>query len=162
MTETTLGAVAPDFVDMAHRIVWCTVATTDSTGRPRTRVLHPIWEWDGDRLTGFVATGPDTLKAKHLERTPFVSLTYWAADHDTCSAECDTRWLTGDDDRRRGWDRFAEAPAPVGYDPSIVPGWDDPMSPGFGVLELTPRRLRVMPGTMMTQGVGELGVWSID
>ena len=27
---------APAFVEMAHRIVWCTVATVDSHGRPRS------------------------------------------------------------------------------------------------------------------------------
>ena len=40
-----LDTVAPAFVDMAHRIVWCTVATVDASGAPRTRVLHPVWEW---------------------------------------------------------------------------------------------------------------------
>ena len=43
---------------LAHRIVWCTVATTGADGRPRTRVLHPIWEWDGTGLTGWIATSP--------------------------------------------------------------------------------------------------------
>ena len=47
-----LADVAPAFVEMAHRIVWCTVATTGADGRPHTRVLHPIWEWDGTALTG--------------------------------------------------------------------------------------------------------------
>lgn len=37
-------------------------------------------------------------------------------------------------------------------DPSIIPGWDSPDSPGFGVLRLAPRTLRVMPGTVMLEG----------
>jgi hypothetical protein len=40
----SLETVAPAFVETAHRIVWCTVATVDGRGRPRTRILHPIWE----------------------------------------------------------------------------------------------------------------------
>jgi hypothetical protein len=48
-----LSATAGAFVAMAHRIVWCTVATVDSQGRPRSRVMHPIWEWDGQVLLGF-------------------------------------------------------------------------------------------------------------
>ena len=40
---TELAEIAPSFVEMAHRIVWCTVATTGSDGRPNTRVLHPVW-----------------------------------------------------------------------------------------------------------------------
>jgi hypothetical protein len=38
----TLEDTAPRFVEMAHQVVWCTVATVASDGRPRTRVLHPI------------------------------------------------------------------------------------------------------------------------
>ena len=45
-----LAEVAPAFVEMAHRIVWCTAATVDSQGRPRSRILHPVWRWDGERL----------------------------------------------------------------------------------------------------------------
>ena len=45
----SLERVAPAFVEMAHRIVWCTVATTGLDGRPNTRILHPIWEWTARR-----------------------------------------------------------------------------------------------------------------
>ena len=45
---TDLATVAPAFVTMAHRIVWASAATVDSQGRPRSRVLHPFWEWDGE------------------------------------------------------------------------------------------------------------------
>lgn len=62
-------------------------------------------------------------------------------------------------DRAAGWERFANGPAPVGYDPAIVPGWDGPESPEFGILRLRPRRLRVMPGTLMLAGQGELLTW---
>ena len=84
-----LAVVAPAFVEMAHRIVWASVATVDRSGRPRSRVLHPIWEWDGERLTGWIATDPAGLKRAHLDRVPYLSCNYWAADHDTCVAECD-------------------------------------------------------------------------
>ncbi|MEZ5218491.1 MAG: hypothetical protein R2705_23655 [Ilumatobacteraceae bacterium] len=39
---TALADTAPSFVAVAHRIVWCTVATVDPDGHPRTRILHPI------------------------------------------------------------------------------------------------------------------------
>jgi hypothetical protein len=39
-----LAEVALAFVEMAHRIVWYSAATVDSTGRPWSRVLHPIWD----------------------------------------------------------------------------------------------------------------------
>ena len=59
-----LERVAPAFVAMAHRIVWCTVATVGPDGAPNTRILHPIWEWDGDALTGWIATSHELIAAK--------------------------------------------------------------------------------------------------
>jgi hypothetical protein len=157
---SALSNVAPAFVQMAHRIVWCTVATTDATGAPRTRVLHPIWEFDGERLTGWVATSPQSPKASDLAHESRVSLTYWSPDHDTCTADCDSIWESEPSQRAAGWARFADGPAPVGYDPAIIPGWTSPDAESFGVLRLEPRRLRVMPGSLMMAGQGELLTWN--
>lgn len=52
----SLSGIAPAFGEMAHRIVWCTTATVDPDGQPRTRVLHPIREWGGTALTGELQT----------------------------------------------------------------------------------------------------------
>lgn len=156
---TPLEIAAPAFVELAHRIVWCTVATTGADGRPRTRVLHPIWEWDGTTLTGWIATSPSSPKGRDLAAQPFVSLTYWWPEQDTCTADCRAVWEESDDERAAGWDRFADGPSPVGYDPSIVPGWDSPASPGFGILRLEPDRLRVMPGSVLLRGEGEVLTW---
>jgi hypothetical protein len=156
-----LAAVAPQFVEMAHGIVWCVAATVDASGAPRTRVLHPVWEWDeaADQLTGWIATAPQSPKARDLDGTPSLSLTYWAPTHDTCTADCDVTWDDTAELRRAGWERFRTAPAPLGYDPSIIPEWDTPDSEAFGVIRLSPRRLRVMPGTVMTAGAGDLLTW---
>lgn len=158
-TASQLSAVAPAFVAMSHRIVWCTVATVGSDGTPRTRILHPIWEYQDDQLTGWIATSPASLKAKHLAHEPTISLTYWDPTQDTCSAECSVRWVEGDE-RAHVWDRFANGPEPVGYDPAIIPGWDDADSPGFGAIELTPIRLRLMPGSVLLTGQGEVLTWA--
>ena len=72
----TLGVVAPAFVRMAHEIVWCTAATVDAKGRPRSRVLHPLWQWEGGKLTGWIATGPTPVKRAHLEASPYLSCNY--------------------------------------------------------------------------------------
>lgn len=156
----TLSEIAPAFVEMAHNIVWCAAATVDRKGRPRSRVLHPIWEWDGTELTGWIATGPTPVKTAHLEATPFVSLNYWATTHDTCVAECKTEWHFDDETRTEVWNKFKNAPAPVGYDPSFIPVWDSPTSPAFAALKLEPWRLRVFPGTVLLQGKGSVLDWS--
>ena len=62
-----LSEVAPAFVEMAHRIVWASAATVTPEGRPFSRILHPIWEWDGQVLRGWIATGPTPLKRAHLD-----------------------------------------------------------------------------------------------
>lgn len=156
---STLADTAPAFVDMAHRIVWCTVATVDTDGKPRTRILHPIWEWDEDAgtLTGWIATSPNSPKAKHLAAVPELSLTYWDASHDTATADCTATFV--DDKRAWLWDTFKNAGPPVGYDPAIIPQWENPDSPEFGALRLDPHRLRVMPGSLMLKGQGELLTW---
>ncbi|MGI9623860.1 MAG: pyridoxamine 5'-phosphate oxidase family protein [Acidimicrobiales bacterium] len=154
-----LEDVAPEFVTMAHRIVWASVATTDPHGRPRTRVLHPIWEWNGSALIGWVATGPTPLKIAHLEHNSNISLSYWSPSQDTCSAECDTAWAFDEFTCTRIWELFKHAPDPLGYDPAIIPGWESPNSEGFAVLKLDPWRLRVFPGSLLLAGEGEVLNW---
>jgi hypothetical protein len=155
----SLHDTAPEFVEMAHSIVWAVVATTDTQGRPRSRVLHPIWEWDGTSLTGWIATSPASPKAGHLAAHPEVSITYWSPTHDTCTANCFAVWEDSPEARRAGWDRFLHGPAPVGYDPSIVPSWTSPDAEAFGVLRVEPYQLRLMPGSLMLRGEGTRRSW---
>ena len=154
-----LADVAPAFVAMAHRIVWCSAASVDTRGRPRSRVLHPIWEWDGERLTGWIGTGPTPIKRAHLNASPYLSLNYWAPSQDTCTAECAAVWAFDDDTRTRVWNRFREASAPLGYDPAVIPGWDGPTCEAFAVLRLEPWRLRVFPGTLLLGRGGDVLTW---
>ena len=157
-----LAQIAPPFVDMAHSIVWASVATVDADCRPRTRILHPIWDWDGTDLIGWIATAPTPVKHAHLALHPEVSISYWTTSHDTCSADCTAQWFFDDVTRVAVWDMFKNAPAPVGYDPAIIPTWKDgPTSDAFAALKLTPYRLRVMLGTVLTKGVGEALSWHV-
>src|SRR5438309_10816487 len=108
---TTLSEIAPAFVEMAHRIVWSTAATVDAKGRPRSRILHPIWEWDGTQLVGWIGTSPTLIKRAHLDANPYMSVNYWAPTHDTCVAECRAALVFDDATRIRVWNLFAHAPA---------------------------------------------------
>ncbi|MEP7114589.1 MAG: hypothetical protein ABI862_15085 [Ilumatobacteraceae bacterium] len=101
-----------------------------------------------------------SAKRADLDANPVVSLTYWDATHDTSTANCDVVWEVDDTSKRVGWDRFATAPGPVGYDPRLIPGWTDPTAAEFGIIRLEPRRLRVMPGLLMINGNGSLLRWS--
>lgn len=155
-----LTLVAPAFTAMAHRIVWCTAATVDGWGRPRSRILHPFWEWDGNALVGWVATGPTPLKRAHLEKSPFMSCSYWNSEHDTCTAEVRATWHFDAETRSRVWTSFAELPPPLGYDPAIIPAWESSDSDAFAVLRLDPWLLRVMPGSVLMGQGGETLLWS--
>src|SRR5262245_26297689 len=157
---TALAAIAPAFVTMAHEIVWCSVATVDAEGRPRARILHPLWSWDGEELSGWIATGPTPVKRAHLEAHPDISCSYWAPTHDTCTAECSTEWFFDDDTCTTVWNLFKDGPPPVGYDPAIVPAWSGgPTSDAFAALRLRPWRLRVFPGTVLLAGQGDVLTW---
>ena len=122
-------------------------------------MLHPIWEWDGESLTGWIMTGPTPIKRAHLQAHPYLSCNYWSPSQDTCVAECAAEWCFDLPTRERIWDLFASGPEPVGYDPSIIPGWDNAASESFAVLKLDPWRLRVMPGSVLMSGEGETLVW---
>jgi hypothetical protein len=157
---TELADIAQPFIDVAHRIVWATVATIDTNDRPRSRILHPFWEWDGTELVGWIATGPTPVKVAHLAHRAYASVNYWDARHDIATAECDVTWHHDDETRIRVWDLFANGPEPVGYDPRIVPIWDRPTQPEFAVLRLDPWRLRVFPGSMLLAGEGDVLDWT--
>jgi hypothetical protein len=150
---------APAFVEMAHRIVWASAATVDAQGRPRSRVLHPIWQWDGAKLIGWIGTGPTQTKRAHLNASPFISLNYWAATQDTCVAECRAAWAFDDETRTMVWELFANTPPPLGYNPTIVPAWTSPTCEAFAVLRLEPWRLRVFPGSVLMGQGGQILTW---
>lgn len=156
---TTLQDIAPAFVEMAHAIVWCSAATVDAKGRPRSRVLHPIWQWDEEHLEGWIATSPTPIKRAHLAASPHISCNYWSPNQDTCVAECHAEWAFDDETRAMVWNLFRDGPAPVGYDPAMIPGWDNAASPNFAALRLRPWRLRVMPGAVLMKGEGTAMVW---
>jgi hypothetical protein len=155
-----LTQVAPAFVEMAHSIVWCSAASVDAQGRPRSRILHPIWQWDGSQLVGWIGTGPTPIKRAHLNASPYMSLNYWTPSHDTCVADCRAEWAFDEETRTKVWNLFLNTPEPVGYDPSIIPAWESPTSEAFAVLRLEPWHLRVFPGTVLMGQGGEVLNWS--
>jgi general stress protein 26 len=143
----TFQEIAATFDERVRRIVWCTVTTVDTRGRPFSRILHPIWEG----ATGWIATGRHSLKAKHLARNAEVALCYWDPQHDTVIAQCRAGWCDDAATKRRIWDLLRDTPPPVGYDPGLFfrAGPDDA---GYGVLRLTPHRVELWAGRDMLAG----------
>jgi hypothetical protein len=146
-----LDTVTEAFVSIAHRIAWCTVATVDRRGRPRSRILHPYWERTEDGLVGWITTRPTPLKRAHLAHSPYVSCSYWDPAHDVAVAECRASWVDDLATRERAWELFRAAPPPLGHDPAAI--WPDgPGSPDAGVLRLEPWRLRAGDAATLAAG----------
>jgi hypothetical protein len=158
-----LSKTAPAFVEIAHRIVWATLATVDRRGRPRSRLVHPVWEWDGERVVGWVGSAVTPMKLAHLEQTPYVSVNYWDPEHDVATAECRAEMFLDDETRSSVWEKFKALDPPLGYDGATIPMWrDGPTSPAFGALRLDPWRLRVFPASFgRSNGAeGEILTWT--
>jgi hypothetical protein len=127
--------IEAEFSQRVRTIVWCNVASVDSQGRPRSRILHPIWEGS----TGWIGTSPTSLKAKHLVRNPFVSLAYITSVMNPVYVDCKAEWMDDMEVKRHVWNLFASTPEPIGYDPAI--DFVAPNSDKWGVLKLTPWRI---------------------
>ena len=129
--------IRDDFLASVAKIVWCNVATVDTLGRPRSRVLHPMWEGS----TGWIMTGRHSLKAKHLKENPHLSLAYVAEPFTPIYVEATAEWIEEASEKKRIWDLFNNTPEPYGYDPAPFFGSVD--SEGFGVLKLIPWQIEL-------------------
>jgi hypothetical protein len=124
-----------------ENVVWATMATVGPDGAPRTRIVHPIWDWDTG--TGWVTSRATPLVVSHLEHHAGASYSYWSPAHSLAHLDCSTRWV--DEEEKQGvWDRCLAIPEPMGFDPSpMFP--DGPSGGGFAPIELVPFRIRTHP-----------------
>src|SRR5439155_21939058 len=102
MDVQSFAEIEADFLEGVHRVVWCNVATIDRHGRVRSRILHPVWEGP----TGWILTRRQTLKAKHLEANPYVSVAYVADVAKPIYADCRAAWNDDPAANARIVDRF--------------------------------------------------------
>ena len=153
MDVQSFAEIEEEFMARVRRIVWCTVATVDRRGRPRSRILHPVWEG----ATGWIATGRHTLKAAHLAQNPYVSLAYWDPGHRQIYADCRAEWDDAPEQKRRIWELYKSTPPPLGYDPGII--WRSGPDDAFGVLKLTPWRIELSGLSMDPANPVPVYVW---
>jgi hypothetical protein len=64
MRVSSFAEIEPEFIERAHRMVWCDMATVGPDGRPRTRIVHLEWEGDTAWMTS-LCVGP---KADDIDR----------------------------------------------------------------------------------------------
>jgi hypothetical protein len=132
---TDFSTIETEFIRRVHTMVWCSVATIDQKGRPRSRILHPIWEGS----TGWIGTHRNSHKSHHLEGNPHVSLAYIADVMKPVYVDCVTQWIDDLGEKQRIWALFKNTPPPLGYDPAH--DYISPDHENFGLLKLTPWRI---------------------
>jgi general stress protein 26 len=135
--------VASQLMARVNTMVWCNVATIDSQGRPRSRILHPLWEG----ATAWITTDPRSLKSRHLARRPYVSLAYVSDVAKPAYADCLAEWVDDPAIKQHVWELCLQTPPPMGFDPAPI--YSTPEAPGegqpqFGVLKLTPYRIQLV------------------
>jgi len=154
VTSLPWEEIEPEFLARTRRIVWCTVATVDTSGKPRTRILHPLWEG----TTGWIATGRHSLKEKHLAANPHVSLSYWDPQQQNVYVEATAAWEDDPDERRRVWELYKSTSPPLGYDiGAFFPG--GPEGGAWGLLKLTPSRIELSGMADTAAGLPFRRVW---
>jgi hypothetical protein len=135
MRVNTFTEIEAEFIERAHRMVWCNVATVDASGRPRSRVVHTIWEG----ATGWAITRARSPKLSHLRGNPHVSLAYVSDLVYPVYADCMAGWEDDPAVKQHVWDLFSAAPPPLGFDPATMFG--SATGTEFGVLRLAPYRI---------------------
>src|SRR5437773_12486039 len=116
MRVSAFADIEKDFLARVRQIVWCSVATVDRRGRPRSRILHPLWEG----RTGWILTGRYTLKTRHLAANPHVSLCSASGDLQQVYVDCRAQRADDRADKARLRDLFAPIPPPVRYHPRAL------------------------------------------
>jgi hypothetical protein len=144
---STLDDIVDEMVERAHRMVWCNAATVDRQGRPRSRVVHPVW----DGPIGWWGARRDSFKGRHLSAHPWVSLAYISDLAQPLYVDCHAAWADGMEEKHFAWELFQRIPPPAGYDPAPIYGSAD--HPNFGLLQLTPWRVQLVDAP------GESRVW---
>jgi regulator of ribonuclease activity A len=129
--------VQAEFMARVSQAVYGTLATIDRKNRPRSRVVHPIW----DGSTGWVISWPASHKAKHLAYNPSVSLAYIPDKAKPVYVDAIAEWIDTVEEKRRIWDLHAATPPPLGFDPQPHYGTID--HPYYGLLRLTPWRIEL-------------------
>jgi hypothetical protein len=133
----SFAEIETEFHARVARMVWCSAATIDRAGRPRSRLLHPIWEGS----TGWIGSFPNSPKAHHLAANSSMSLAYIADISKPVYVDCTAVWEHDPLVKINVWNLFAATPEPLGYDPALIFGTPD--DPRFGLIKLTPWRIQL-------------------
>ena len=134
MRVENFAEIEQEFNERVFRMIYASMSTIDSHNRPRSRIVHPIWEGQ----TVWICTYDD-MKRKDLERNPHVSLGYIGESLKPVYVECTGKFVHDLAERQRIWEYCKTLPEPMGFDPGIIWSGLDV----FYLLKLTPWQINV-------------------
>lgn len=140
-----------DFLRITADIAYCTVTTVDPQGRPRSRVMHPIFEVVDGVPKGWALTDRTPLKDRHIAANPYSCCSYWSPAQDTVTIDCAAAWVDDADVLRQVWDIFA-SPDPPGWGDLSGYGEAGISHPRFHVLRLDPYRVQILRSDQFAVG----------
>lgn len=147
MEVSTFEEIQIEFMNRVSQAVYCSMATVDRKGRPRSRILHPVW----DGPIGWAISWPASHKSKHLEVNPYVSLGYVHDRDKPVYVDCQAEWVHEESEKLRIWELCKSLPPPLGFDPE--PHYGTIHHHYYGLLKFTPWRIEL--GSL----TGEAIVW---
>lgn len=133
--------IRQQFESYVGDIVYATMTTVDAKGRPRARVLIPIWEIVDGAPLGWLVTYKTPVKAAHLAGNPHATFSYWDRRQNAVAVDTVTRWVDDPAEKARIWDLYRRD----SYDPGRF--WTGPDDPKYHLLRLEPWRIQVIRGT---------------
>lgn len=149
---TTFAEIERDFTGIIRDVVYATMTTVDSQGRPRARVLLPIWQVVDGRPVGWLATYKTPVKTAHLARNPHATFSYWSPAQNTVAVDTVAAWEDDPDVKREIWELYRRgSPSGVGYDPKGY--WTSPEDPKYHLLRMDPYRIHVLRGRELAAGI---------
>ena len=137
MEVSNFEEIQLEFMRRVSDAVYCSVATVDRKNRPRSRIMHPIW----DAMIGWVISWPQSHKAKHLQGNPYVSLAYIHDRDRPVYADCYAEWIDDIGEKKRIWELHRTTPPPLGFDPE--PHYGTIHHKYYGLLRFTPWRIEL-------------------
>jgi general stress protein 26 len=157
----SFAQIRDDVAEIIGTIVYATMTTVDRRGRPRSRVLIVVWDLNGPRPVGWLATFKTPVKAAHLAHNPHVTISYWSPRQDAVYLDSVATWVNDADIDQRVWQMYRQGSPPgAGYDPAAY--WRGPDDPAFHVLRLDPWRAQVLRAQDVARGDLSGRIWMPD
>ncbi|GAA4093228.1 pyridoxamine 5'-phosphate oxidase family protein [Nonomuraea soli] len=138
--------IEEDFNAYVGRTNYATMVTVDNKGRPRTRVLIPVWETVEGEPLGWLATYRTPVKAAHIAGNPHVNFSYLGRGLNSVAIDAVAGWVDDRETKAHVWGLY-ERTSPLGAGYPLGNFWRSPDDPKLHVMRLEPWRIQLVRGS---------------